>query len=447
MHSKNSLHAALCQALSRLPKSRAFVVALSGGTDSSVLLHALTQLRDSLPAPVRALHVNHNLQRNSAQWAENCAKLCQRWNVPYESVELAIDLRGESVEAAAREARYAAFAKALNAHETLLTAHHRGDQAETLLLRLLRGTGIHGLKGIPRYRPLGSGSVARPLLDVGKRDILSYAESSGLVANEDPSNADTAMDRNYLRHNVLPLLEARWPGYEQTLARTANLAAESAEVIDEVAGQDLEVCQLSKTTISIHRLTGLPAVRQSEVVRMLMRRLDMNPPSRAQLSALLRSVSVSGNSATLSWGSWEARAYRDTLHLLAKLPVEPVGFDQTWSARAEFDLPEGLGAWQLISTATSGHEVSPPRPLKVRFRHGGERIQLPLEPFHRKLKKLFQDAGVPPWVRNRTPMIFSDEQLWAVGNRWRSGACAAWLADHKIRLVWRNCASVEQLDE
>ena len=228
MHSKNKLCDALREALSQFSKPRAFVVALSGGTDSSVLLHALTQLRDSLATPVKAIHVNHNLQSDAPRWAEDCKEICERWNVPFESLKVAVDLGRDSLEAAAREARYAGLASALEPGEILLTAHHRSDQAETLLLRLLRGTGVHGLKGIPRIRPLGKGHVARPLLNLSKSDILSYADAFKLKSCQDPSNADTTLDRNYLRHTVLPLLESRWPGYEQTLTRTAQLAAESA---------------------------------------------------------------------------------------------------------------------------------------------------------------------------------------------------------------------------
>lgn len=444
MRSKSKLCGALREALSQLSEPQAFVVAFSGGADSSVLLHALTRLRDRLPAPVRALHVNHNLHPDAARWAEECEQICTQWDVPFESLTVSVDPGRDSLEAAAREARYAAFATALGRGEILLTAHHRSDQAETLLLRLLRGTGVHGLKGIPGSRPLGQGFVARPFLNVGKTEILSYAHDFGLSVNEDPSNTDTTLDRNYLRHTVLPLLASRWPGYERTLARTAQLAAESAAIVDGVAKSDLEHCANSATSVSLQRLVSLPAPRQSQVLRSLMRNLGMEPPSKAQLATLLDSVSVDGNQAELIWGEWEARAYRDTLYLLDKLPAKAEGYQQTWSAHTEFDLPEGLGSLGLWSDEGPRQAHLPPQTFTVCFRQGGERIQLPQEPFHRKLKKLFQDAGIPPWVRDRTPLIYAGEALWAVGNRWHSGPCAAWLADHKIRLAWRNCTLVDK---
>lgn len=447
MPSKSNLPSALAQALDQFPQPSAYVVAFSGGTDSSVLLHALAGLRDRLASPVRAIHVNHALQRDADGWAERCGQVCAQLSVPFECFTVKVGHAAHGVEAAAREARYDAFAQALADREFLLTAHHRSDQAETLLLRLMRGTGVRGLSGIPRIRPLGVGSVARPLLDIPKTDLVDYAADHGIEAEEDPSNSDVSMDRNYLRHTIMPLLNARWPGYTQTLVRMAALAGESTQILDEVAVEDLKACAISKSKLSIARLRSLPASRQSQVLRTGMIKLGMSAPSRAQVTTLLGSLSINGNQAALSWGTWEARAYRDELHLLHKLPELPEDYQNDWRTGATCELPEGLGRLELRNPSAPEQDCAVPQPMTVRFRQGGERIQLSGESFHRQVKKLFQDAQVPPWERNRTPLLWVGSELWAIGNRWRNGPCAAWLADHKIRLAWQNCTLVDDPHE
>jgi tRNA(Ile)-lysidine synthase len=215
-----------------------FAVALSGGLDSTVLLTALTRLE---PRPaVRALHVDHGLHADSAEWDRRCAELAAALGVPYRSVRVAVDLeRGIGLEAAAREARYAALAALLEPGEVLLTAHHADDQLETVLHRLARGTGVRGLRGILAQAPLGAGFVARPLLGMPRARLRALAEQWGLEWLEDPSNSDLDYDRNYLRSTVLPALRARWPAAAAAAERLAEAAADAEEILAAVARDDL----------------------------------------------------------------------------------------------------------------------------------------------------------------------------------------------------------------
>ncbi|MCB1775924.1 MAG: tRNA lysidine(34) synthetase TilS, partial [Candidatus Competibacteraceae bacterium] len=230
----------LSRLLTAHPHTR-LVIGYSGGVDSHVLLHVLaTQQALGLARTVEAIYIDHGLHAVSAVWGEHCAAVCRDLNLPFRVLKIdAGPMPGESPEAAARRARYAALAAELGPDSALLTAHHRDDQAETLLLQLLRGAGPHGLAAMPEAARLGEGWLLRPFLDVDRAELLVYARERRLCWIEDASNADTGFNRNYLRHQVLPVLRARWPAVNRTLSRSARLCAETATGLDEEAAADL----------------------------------------------------------------------------------------------------------------------------------------------------------------------------------------------------------------
>lgn len=217
-------HQYLSQLLIAHPQICRLIVGYSGGLDSHVLLHGLAMHRPYwLTQKLEAIYVDHGLQTASAVWGEHCAEVCRDLNMPFRVLKIdARPVPGESPEAAARRARYAALAAELGFDSALLTAHHRDDQAETLLLQLLRGAGPYGLAAMPAVSRLGQGRLLRPFLEVDRAELLAYAGKHGLRWIEDASNTDTGFDRNYLRHRVLPLLRERWPAVNRTLSRSAR---------------------------------------------------------------------------------------------------------------------------------------------------------------------------------------------------------------------------------
>jgi tRNA(Ile)-lysidine synthase len=280
----------LWQILSQQPSGSGFCVGYSGGRDSHVLLHLMASLRERLTVPLRALHVNHGLQEQAHAWAGHCRRVCTALDIPLTVLEVQCDLgSGASVEEAARDARYRAFEQSLAADEWLLLAHHQDDQAETVLLRLLRGAGVHGLAAMPLARRLGPGRLLRPLLDVPAGAIVEYADRQELSWIEDPSNRDPRFDRNFLRYQLLPQLAERWPGYQAPLVRAAEHAREAAELIDALAEMDLERCR-SGSGLGLAAMRGLPAARQRNVLRLWLRRQGLRPPGQQRLQAGLQAL-------------------------------------------------------------------------------------------------------------------------------------------------------------
>ncbi|GAB0147315.1 MULTISPECIES: tRNA lysidine(34) synthetase TilS [unclassified Marichromatium] len=373
-------------------------IAYSGGLDSTVLLHALT--RAPLARPLGAIHIDHGLQPVARDWRRHCRERCRVLGVRFVARALALSPPpGESLEAHAREARYRAFAALLDDDELLLTAHHLDDQAETLLLALLRGSGVHGLAAMPGCAPLGRGRLVRPLLGVSRAQLLDYARRHRLDWIEDPSNDALHHDRNLLRHQVLPLLRGRWPAAASTIARSAAHCAEAATLIDRQAGRDLAaVAGAVPGTLSVAGLCGLePSVRRA-VARLWLRRQGFAVPGRARLERVVGELLTARADAApqVAWTGCEVRRYRDDLYALQPLP-RPPDAALRWVSGRELVLPQGLGELRL-----AGVELA----LEVRFAGAGGRCrQRPGGPL-RALKKVFQEAGVAPWLRPLVPLLF-----------------------------------------
>ncbi|WP_339465210.1 tRNA lysidine(34) synthetase TilS [Pseudomonas lurida] len=388
-------------------------IAFSGGLDSTVLLHLLASLAntETLP-PLSAVHVHHGLQAAADAWPAHCQSICDNLGVPL-SVKRVQVQPGASLERAAREARYRAFAEVTGAGEVVLTGQHRDDQAETLLFRLLRGAGVRGLAAMPAQRPLAGGYLVRPLLDVSREALEVYAHEHQLKWIEDPSNADSRFSRNYLRHRVLPALTERWPQAVTGLARTAEHLGEAQGLLDELALLDLQAASkasvfpwLGLPSLALAPLCELSDARQRNALRHWLAPLTRLPDSD-------------------HWAGWhsmrDAKGDAQPLWRLADGELHRCGQRIWWlpSTRSEFsdatvswpdpqnplELP-GNGQLTLTGEAPEG-------PLEVRYRQGGEILEVPGRG-RRDLKRLLNESGLPSFVRGRLPLLYQGEQLLGV---------------------------------
>ncbi len=398
------------------------VIAYSGGVDSTVLLHALASTRPKHGRELLAVHINHHLYAESDAWQAHCAKFAADCDVPFvaHSVTVPVD-DGESVEAAARDARYAVMRSIVADGDWLLSAHHEDDQAETLLLNLMRGSGPAGIAGIGVMQKFGRGSLVRPLLGVSGDEIVAYALEHELVWIDDPSNLDTRFDRNYLRQNLMPQLAERWPGLATRLGRSASLAGEANELLQALAEVDL-LGLGSPDRLRIRPLMALPVARQRNVLRHAMRLCGLALPSASVLQRVISELIPAREDAQplVRWSAGEVRRYRDHLYVMAGVPVVPDSLPQRLDGfGTPIALGEGLGELRLRNTAARG--IDPAllgEGLEIRFRHGGEEICPIGHDCTHKLKKLLQQTAVVPWMRERIPLLYAGNNLVAVGDLW-----------------------------
>ncbi len=406
-----------------------YVIALSGGLDSTVLTHALARSRDAHSTPILAVYVDHGLQKESIEWRDHCAAFAATLEIGFVSARADVDKRsGQGPEAAAREARYAVLRSLIEAGDWLLSAHHKDDQAETLLLNLMRGSGPAGLAGIAEMRPFAAGWLVRPVLAISRNDLEKYAQEHELTWIDDPSNQDQQFDRNYLRHDIMPRLEARWPGVASRLKRSAWLAGEASQLLDQLADADFRELGKRPDRLALHKLRGLPPERQRNVLRYVVRELGLPSPPATQLYSIVTDLIPARDDASplVAWKGAEVRRYRDSVYVL---PVDtrdaPAASRQT-VAHGSVVLEAGLGELSLQPGARSGlSEAIISQGLEVRYRSGGEEIQ-PLGQSHtRKLKKLLQEEGIVPWMRERLPLLYSNGELVAVADLWIAANAAS----------------------
>ncbi len=409
------------------------VVALSGGLDSTALLHALC--RSGSESQILAIHINHQLHADADRWQAHCETVCRRLDVELEAIPVDVDRASpRGPEAAAREARYAAIIERLREGDMLLSAHHRDDQAETLLLNLMRASGPLGLSGIPQSRRLGAGRLLRPLLDVPHSELRQYAENEKLDWIDDPSNTETALDRNFLRHEVLPVMQQRWPSATRGLARSADLLAEASGLLDELAVTDLAGCDPAR--LPIDRLADLGDARSRNLIRYAVRQQGLPPPPSTALQRILDELLPARADAQplVVWSGAEARRYRNELFLMAPQAPDPVP-GGSLAPGGELDLGP-LGRLRAEGGASRG--VSPALADKgfcVRFRVGGEALQTERADHRHSLKHLLQEAGVLPWMRSRVPLLYCDDQLVAVGDLWVEQSV---VAEPGVAIRWEN---------
>ncbi|MDQ7728138.1 tRNA lysidine(34) synthetase TilS [Halomonas sp. SpR8] len=394
----NTLERLLNDALAETPPGRSIWVALSGGLDSSLLLTLAAVVCQPAGRPLRAIHINHGLQAAAATFEEQCKTLCERLNVPLSVKSVAVDAQGEGVEGAARNARYAAFFAAIPAGDTLWLAQHQDDQAETFLLAALRGSGARGLASMPYRRDAEGVTLVRPWLTTPRASLEAAAQSLDLTWCEDPTNTDLSLDRNRLRHAVLPAIETRWPDAAGALAQSARHAGEADRLLVEYAEQELQTLLSGTSSIDAAALSSRSRPRQRLLVRTLCQQQSLSTPPQKRLESLLDQLKAKPDAAVcIEWPGAQARVWRQRLYLMTPLePLPPWQVD--WNGHAPLDTPLGPLGWKIASSQTL------PQPLRATWRQGGEVIQLPNRG-RRDLKRLLQEAKVPPWERERLVVI------------------------------------------
>ncbi|MGP9825899.1 tRNA lysidine(34) synthetase TilS [Ectopseudomonas khazarica] len=422
----------LRQALAPWRTASAWCVAFSGGLDSSVLLHLLAELarREAVPA-LSAIHVQHGLQPVAAAWPEHCRQFCAALGIPLQVVAVQVVAQA-SVEQAARQARYAAFAEHLPPDAVLFSAQHRDDQAETLLFRLLRGAGVRGLAAMPGQRPLGRGTLLRPLLDCSRAELQGYAEAHGLSWIEDPSNADTRFSRNFLRQRVMPLLAERWPQASVALARSAAHLSEAEQLLGELARMDLQAARgeplfpwLALPSLELSLVTQLSDARQRNLLRHWLAPLSRMPDSDHW--AGWRDLRDAAGDASPVWKLADGELHRadGRLYWLSADWLAPPVLPDPAVVRVQgaSELP-GNGEVQIRGELPAGR-------WHLRYRLGGESLHLP-ERGRRDLKRLLNEWRVPAFVRPRLPLLFDGDELMAVANLAQSASLQAC----GVRLHW-----------
>ena len=413
-------------------------VAFSGGLDSTVLLSTLSRVKAA--TEIRAAHVDHGLNVRSAEWSEHCAQVAADLGVEFVGVCVAVDRSsGEGLEAAAREARYRALRELLVPGEWLLTAHHADDQLETVLLRMLRGTGVRGLRGIIAFGAFGAGWLGRPLLGFTREELRAEADARRMKWLEDPSNSEPRHDRNYLRLNVLPALRARWPAAAQHAERLAEQAGDAEQLLEGVAAADARGLA-APWHVPRAALESLEPPRQRNLLRHLLRAAGLDTPSARKLEELRRALleSHAESRARVCWPSGEGRIYREALHLLAPLPAaSPPGYAAQIAAGESWAGPEGRVALVPARDADGLPQSWLERGLTLKFRGGGERFRPRGRDHHHSLKHLFQESGVVPWMRDRVPLLYRGDELAAIGDLWVSADVdAAQESEPRWRVEW-----------
>ncbi|HRD72966.1 MAG TPA: tRNA lysidine(34) synthetase TilS [Aquimonas sp.] len=424
-----------------LHQAKGFLLALSGGLDSSALLHAWLACHGAVG--LRVVHIDHGLQTESAAWARHCQTLCDGLNLPLVIESLALDPACSNLEAVAREARYGVLQMHLRDGEWLLTAHHQDDQAETFLLRALRGSGPSGLAAMRAWRAFGAGQHWRPWLGIARSDIELYVAQQRIAHITDRSNANLRFDRNFLRQSVLPLLQSRWPRATHQLALSAHWCAEADHAL---ARQDdallTSLCDEQPGVLPLEDLRVLSVAQRARVLRQWVRQLYFPPLPRASLRAIERDLipATHDSDARCDWAHVRLQHWRGQLHAL-RLPAHTVTeFDLCWDGVDVLHLPDG-GRLELRAQTSDTRDRSCRTPwtqtFAVRSRRGGERIQLPGRTHHHKLKHLLQQAELPPWQRDQVPLLFApDGELLAAGDLFLSARLQGLLQACRRELRW-----------
>ena len=422
-----------------LPAGSTILLGLSGGVDSVVLLHLLHQLAPRYSWRLSALHVHHGISPHADTWAAFCKDLCARYSIPFqvEQVDIA-PLREHGIEAAARHLRHAALDR--QPVDFIALAHHQDDQAETLLLQLLRGAGLRGASAMPLIRQRnGQPTQLRPLLDVARSELQVYAQQHALQWLEDESNLDETYPRNFMRHRVLPLLEQRFPAYRVTLARSAQHFAEGSELLDQLAQMDARDA-LHNGGLEVARLQELSMSRAKNLLRYFLHSLGAPMPQAVQLDNMLQQLcdARQGAAVQLNFGNWQLRRYQGRAYAFPELSEPDAEFCVKWQGEVALELPELGGV--LHFEPVIGHGLSLEKlqqtTVTVRLRRGAEHIRLDNKRPTRTLKNLLQEQGIPPWQRDRLPLLFCGETLVAIPSIGVECACQAVGKEAGVVLRW-----------
>ena len=416
MGANNLLSEALFSVLKSIPDNSRLVIGYSGGVDSHVLLKAVADLHYSFTKlELVAMHINHGLSQHAKRWEAHCQQVCDVFGITLYIKRVKLNVKkGESLEAVARDSRYNEFAKFIKPNDYLLVAHHIDDQAETCLLQFLRGSGPKGLASMAARMNFADGFLLRPLLNVNRRQILAFAKEEGLKWIEDESNRQERFTRNFLRNTVMPLLQKKWPNVAKTIMRVSLHSAEADQLLQECAANDLKrvTAQKNNKLLDIEKLKNLSLMRQKNILRYWIQEQGFLLPSTTKLHQVFNEVIDAAEDASpcVHWGNVEIRRYQNKLYALHSAEKFNMHIEIPWDLKSDLKLPVGiLCAKKSVGNGLLNSKFS--SSAVVRFRVGGEVCRLPKRKCTHKLKKLFQQWNIPPWERERIPLVFVDGKL------------------------------------
>jgi tRNA(Ile)-lysidine synthase len=421
--------------------ARPYIVGFSGGADSTALLHALNVIKDQLGVPISAVHVNHGLHADSDTWQKHCEAFCHQNRIKLTCLKIELNHQsGKGLEAEARHLRYRAISGLLMEGATLLTAHHADDQAETLLLNLMRGSGVDGLAAMPEFRPLGKGQLQRPLLEFQNDELTDYLRENNIEWIDDPSNQYLNHDRNFVRHEIIPLLERRWPGLNKRLLLTRRAMADARFLLERLADEYLGehlchpyVLQIKPQIFDDQRLFKL-------VIRRWVKQSGASSIPAVKLDSFSAQFvkANSKNNIELAWDGWSLRLYQQKLWLLEGIEISPCPL-VAWPQRgSEVFLGRDVGQLSLISTIDHKSVMtSPDGNFVVAGRTGMTTKVINHQGHHKTLKNLFQSANIPSWLRDCIPLCQLDGELVAMGDWCFNDSFKSWMTQHGIEMSWR----------
>ncbi len=436
----------LLQTLKSFPVVNSYIVGFSGGADSTALLHALSKIFLQLDAPISAAHVNHGIHPEADHWQQECENFCRQHGI--ELTCLRIELKncsGKGLEAEARHLRYEAISGLLKPGDSLLTAHHADDQAETLLLNLMRGSGVDGLSGMPESRPLGPGFLQRPLLRFKNSALRDYLHHNGIDWTEDPSNQHLDHDRNFMRHEVIPLLEQRWPEVSQRLLLTREAMSDARHLLEKLADEYLGVNLAHPFVLHITVQCRANAELFKLLIRRWMKVSDATGVPSYQLDSFYEQVQHTGNDHNISihWDGWILRCYKNKLWLHTEQAILPCPAVKWPKQQRELDLGGDAGRLVLRSTDRPESQrepftgVLPDGEVSVAGRNSTEASVISHGGHHKSLKNLFQAADIPPWLRDSIPLCKLDNEIVAIGDWCLNEQFSSWLSENGLSLNWQ----------
>ena len=400
--------------------SRKFLLAFSGGVDSVVLLDLLVNVLKESDA-LRIIHINHNLNEHSNDWAQFSSEICEKYDLPLICESVEPKRHGKGLEADARELRYQSFRDVIQDDEYLLTGHHQDDQMETLLYRIFRGTGIDGLMAIRREIKFGKGFLYRPMLNISREKIEEYAQLKNLKWIYDSSNDDSSYDRNFLRKDIIPLIKKRWPSVENKVSRLSVIAEQNQLLLNELAAED--VGQLKNYNhLDIETLSEKSYPRIINIFRFMIKKNNMSVPSMQVLNEGIKTLMHSkSKSPSMTWNDNTIRRYKHRLYFLNSALNSPndLSNEMSWDIKKTINLGKNLGSIQARFLNGEGISLNRcPSNLAIKYRKGGEEIKPSGHKITKSLKNLFQENNVLPWVRDKIPLIYVDQELISVGDLW-----------------------------
>ena len=407
-------------------KPARYVVGYSGGIDSTVLLHAINKMIGHIP--VVAVHINHQLIPQAAEWEKHCRKFSESISVEFLSRKVIIDMNsGYGLEAASRKERYDSFKQLIRKNDYLLTAHNQDDQVETVLLNIFRGCGLRGIRGIPASRKFFEGRLVRPLLRVSRNEISEYAKKYKLSWIEDPSNQYQKYDRNFLRHKILAQLKTRWPAVNNNVRKTSELASEINAELKEIAFIDAPLFY-KNNQLDIRAIKNLSPARQKNILRYALLSLGFPLPSSIKLNQIINEVINArvDRQPLVQWSDVQVRRYRKKIYFLSEyFQPKDNNIEKIYLNGPNWQLGKGLGSLSLEKSDIGIKRSIAKEGFNVTFRAGGEKIKPLGSGYSRKVKKLFQEAAVVPWMRENIPLLFYEGNLIAVADMWLDKSYAA----------------------